>query len=522
MRKTVKILAFALAAVMLAGCGKTETADKNSIETDSNLTNTEAMARVEEEIEVSSETTHPVEQETEMSLSEQETEMSLSEQETENLEMLIGILSFESYLFGGDMENYSFPVNDLDTAMQVVEMASCLYLNDASYEAYLAPMEVNRSMLTRYFEIDDMQEYLNNVFGIENADLSAYCEGDRVVCDLYGELVEKEVEIEQAILKADGTCEITGTVVVIETDGTPSDPYAFDLTVKQNSKSLFGYQVVSMNYSGAASDEISVDENANILQDILLNPDEHKEYYPQEIDGQKVYLALVDVDSDGQDEIFLANTDSVHPNFGPTGLTIFNILKYDNGIVTDFDGDKIYVPLAMSDSFHFYDTGILMTMADSSNGYTYFWNLLTGEYTQGWLSNPDAKEHKKILKEDGTEITGAEADEYFDSLRSGNEIPIVWYEVTPENVAAYLMGGEMEAAYVKEPFGIYKSNDGSSLDFYSEGKVNVSEGNSNTWCTYTVDAGGNLTIYSDSETIEGTYNAQEEEITIYQITFRKR
>lgn len=512
MKSTVKILAMALMAMLLTGCGKTETAVENNVETETGITEAEDISDIEEENDTLSQTELPV---------EQETEVSLSEQETENLEMLIGLFSIDSYLFTEDMENYSFPVNDLDTAMQVVELTSCFYLNDDSYEAYLPPMEVDRSILTRYFETDAMQEYLNNVFGIVNADLSAYCEEGRVVCNLYGELVEKEVNIEKAILKPDDTYKITGTVVIIEPTATPSEPYAFDLTIKPNSESLFGYQVVSMNYSGAVSDETSVAEGENSLQDILLNPDGHKEYYPQEIEYQNLYFALVDIDSDGQDEIFLANAEDVHPNFGPEGLTIFNILKYDNGIVTDIDGDKIYVPLAVSNSFHFYDTGILMTMADASNGYTNFWNLLTGEYTEGWLSDPDTRESKKILKEDGTELTGAEAETYFDSLCSGNEIPFVWYDMTPENVAAYLSGGEMEPAYVKEPYGTYKATNGASLEFSSTGSVCISEGNSHTWCTYTVDASGKLTISTESETIEGTYNAQDDFVVIYAAKFRK-
>lgn len=228
MKSTVKILAMALVAMLLTGCGKTETAVENNVET--GIAETEDISDIEEENDTLSQTELPV---------EQETEVSLSEQETENLEMLIALLSIDSYLFTEDMENYSFPVNDLDTAMQVVELASCFYLNDDSYEVYLPPMEVDRSILTRYFETDAMQEYLNNVFGIVNADLSAYCEEGRVVCNLYGELVEKEVNIEKAILKPDDTYKITGTVVIIEPTATPSEPYAFDLTIKPKQRKPF-------------------------------------------------------------------------------------------------------------------------------------------------------------------------------------------------------------------------------------------------------------------------------------------
>ena len=45
-------------------------------------------------------------------------------------------------------------------------------------------MEVEPQTLKKYFEIEDMKSYLKNVFGIEDADLSAYYEGDKVVLSM--------------------------------------------------------------------------------------------------------------------------------------------------------------------------------------------------------------------------------------------------------------------------------------------------------------------------------------------------
>lgn len=96
MKSTVKILAMALVAMLLTGCGKTETAVENNVET--GIAETEDISDIEEENDTLSQTELPV---------EQETEVSLSEQETENLEMLIALLSIDSYLFTEDMENFS-------------------------------------------------------------------------------------------------------------------------------------------------------------------------------------------------------------------------------------------------------------------------------------------------------------------------------------------------------------------------------------------------------------------------------
>lgn len=48
-----------------------------------------------------------------------------------------------------------------------------------------------------------------------------------------------------------------------------------------------------------------------------------------------------------------------------------------------------------------------------------------------------------------------------------------------------------------------------------KGNVLVSEGNSSTWCSYSLDADGNLTIYASSETLEGKYNAEQDCVKLY-------
>ena len=63
--------------------------------------------------------------------------------------------------------------------------------------------------------------------------------------------------------------------------------------------------------------------------------------------------------------------------------------------------------------------------------------------------------------------------------------------------------------------GTYRATGGEEMQFNENGNVLVSEGNSSTWCSYSLDADGNLAIYASSETLEGKYNAEQDCIKLY-------
>lgn len=67
--------------------------------------------------------------------------------------------------------------------------------------------------------------------------------------------------------------------------------------------------------------------------------------------------------------------------------------------------------------------------------------------------------------------------------------------------------------------GEYVSNRYASLLFDTDGSVTVSESGGSTRCSYDLDEDGNLTIYADSENLEGTYNAEQDSITLYGINY---
>ena len=430
-----------------------------------------------------------------------ETEIALSEEEQESLQVMTSVFTLNSYLFTDDMYGNSYPVSDLEAAMRLIDMMGCFAQTDDSYLRHLPAMEVEPQTLKKYFEIEDMKSYLKNVFGIEDADLSAYYEGDKVVLSMVGEPISHDENvIDTAVQISEGVYGISGTYFLSEASDDFEAGFPYTITVAKNDASLFGFQMISMefgedvveNQSGQASGDGS-------LSDILLNSSGNSAYYPQGVEYGRQYFALLDIDQDGEDEILLGTTDTFDYYEKPIWITIFNVLKYDRGTgeTWDFDGDNVYQPLD-ANSWHYYDTGILLTMAEVGSGHTYAWNLLTGEFTDTEAVNPDYK-----------------------TLTSGTEIPIVWYEVNQGNLQAMITGGTMEAVDVPTPYGTYSTNRGEELEFSDNGTVRVSEGGSHKDCAFTIDGEGNLVIDPDGEALEGTYNAQTDIIWIDNLKFRR-
>lgn len=471
-------------------------------------------------------------------------EISLSQEEEEGIRVLLEILTENSYHFGGDMFGHHYPVTDPAEAMKVIDILGNQGLTVSSYLDYLPPTEMTTEMPTgtaeglpygvRYCEPEDVQRYLKNVFGIENADISAYCEDDKVVFDMIGDYQMTESTIDSVTGGEGSFYTVTGTIDILEADDLPEARYPYELALIKNPDSPFGFRLLSLDFGEEVDAADDSGRNAGTggdgsLADILLNPEENSIYYPQEVEYEQMVFALLDIDQDGEDEILLGSASDISSYSGANWVTIFNILKYDRstGEVSDFDGDKIYEPLD-ANSWHYYDTGILMTMVEAGQGHTNFWNLRTGEFVDAALQvsedpngSPDSEGHSKIYNVDGRDITGTEADQYYQSLKSGNEIPVIWREVSQDNVDALVTGGNVMPVYIPTPYGRYRTNRGFELEFFNDNTVLVSEGNSNKKCAFTIDGAGNLMIDPDGEAVEGTYDAQADEIKIYELKFRR-
>lgn len=486
---------------------------------------------VEIPVQTESETTEI--QETSASEPITETEITLSDKEQKDLQVLVSVLTLNSYHFGEDMYGYHYPVSDVSVDMTTIDILGNEGLRDSFYMEYLPPTETDDTLI-RYCDKEDVQLYLKNVFGIEDADISAYCEGDRVIFDMIGDTSTlQEVAIDRSVLISDNTYKIEGIYFAWYIDDTLESAYPYELTVIKNDASSFGFQVISMDFGKEVTEDYEqagqVTTGDGSLSDILLNPEGNSAYYPQGVEYKDLYFALIDIDKDGEDEILLGTPGDTDYFGDPIFMAIFNILKYDrsSGTVTDFDGDKVYNPLD-ADSWHYYDTGVLMTMAEVGEGHTNFWNLLTGEFIDAalWVRDdpskgPDSEGHSKIYNANGREITGVEADQYYQSLKSGNEIPIIWCEANTANIEALISGGSVTAVNIPVPYGSYKSNRGSKLNFLSDTRVQVSEGGMSNICDYTIDSMGNIVIDPANEAVEGTYNSATDELVFYGMKFKK-
>lgn len=468
--------------------------------------NTEQQEAVQENVpieEVPEETSIKEEDDQAENISDDGMEITLSEKEEKDIKMLVSMLSLNSYFYGGDMYGGHYPVDDVSANMKLIDMIGNMGLTDSSYMEYLPPTETDDTTLIRYCNPDDVQEYLKNVFGMENADISAFCEGDRAVFNMVGDFLLVDATIDPVEALPDGNNKISGTFSLWITTDIMEVAYPYELIALKNEESPFGFQMVSLEFGEETEGDYESEEpmpaDDGTLGDILLNPEENSAYYPQEVEYQHMLFALLDIDQDGEDEILLGSASDISPYWGANWVTIFNILKYDRstGEVSDFDGEMVYQPMD-ANSWHYYETGNLLTMAEVGNGHTNCWNLLTGEFTDTEAVNPD-----------------------YASLTSGKEIRIVWCEVHEANVEALLNGGTMIPVYIPKPYGRYSANRGSELEFYDDNTVLVSEGDSNTKCAYTIDGMGNLVIDPDGEAIEGFYDSLADEIRIDALKFRR-
>lgn len=381
---------------------------------------------------------------------EEAVEVELSETERENLRILAQF--FTATRWGENLAGEEIIPTEQNVCDFIGRVANENFeYNQWAYDKYL-PTRIAEEEFRQVYTADSIKEYVKSVFGVELSEINSLMlteeNGNYVTMEAQFSSGDKCV-ITKVIAKGD-TYTVMGTDAfgeyqdIYSSEPTYISSYNFTMTLTKNEDSPFGYILNSIKYE--QGEEVEAEET-NKLKEILLYPENYSGYYSAISDYQNLFFALVDIDGDEVEEVMLGKAESVHPNFGPEALKIINILKYDaeSNTVTDFDGDKVYEPLAVSNSFKLYDTGILMTRADMNYAYTNFWNLITGEFNEGWLWYPDdvmagvnSEGHSKVKKQDGTEITGEEGDKLYESLMSGEELPFEWYEATEENVKSVL------------------------------------------------------------------------------------
>lgn len=183
----------------------------------------------------------------------EDADVSLSLEFQQRLGTLAKAITFRCHSWDNEMgEGYSYPVGSVRANMEVIDVLSLCALSDPSYYRYLPSMEIdpNASVYNihyeRYFDPAEMQLYMKNVFGIENANMAPYIQYDKVVSYLFTDFPLSKFELQNAVLLPDGACEITGNGVVFYDVYACS--YPFRMVVKENLESPFGFQLLSITF----------------------------------------------------------------------------------------------------------------------------------------------------------------------------------------------------------------------------------------------------------------------------------
>lgn len=208
-----------------------------------------------EETEQEEEQTNVIEQvdktdeknESDIESEEEQAEVTLSEEEQHDLETLVSLLTLDGYFFGGGMDSYQYPVDNMGMFVNMMNIVGSFSTMDDSYAKYLPKMEMDMDEYIGYSDVEEIQSYVNHVFGVEAADMSAYSENGKVSFLLYLDRMKSEVSIDSVSRESDGTYEISGNVSIIEF-GPTVNTFSYLLIVTKNEDSVFGYQVVSMSY----------------------------------------------------------------------------------------------------------------------------------------------------------------------------------------------------------------------------------------------------------------------------------
>ena len=165
-----------------------------------------------------------------------------------------GMLTLDSYFFGGDMYGGHYPVEDVAVNMNLIDMIGCLALTDSSLLGYLPPAQTDPATLIRYCVEEDVRQYLENVFGIAQADLSAFCSDGLAVFAMVGDYTLTETVIDRAVAGPDGAYRITGTFFLWHMEDILEVAYPYELTVIKKEESPFGFQVRSMEFGEAVTE----------------------------------------------------------------------------------------------------------------------------------------------------------------------------------------------------------------------------------------------------------------------------
>ena len=177
-------------------------------------------------------------------------------------------------------------------------------------------------------------------------------------------------------------------------------------------------------------------------RDVLLDPSSYTQYYPSDTDFNSICFAIADIDGDGKNELLIGDQ---YREYDEQPFRIINVLTEKDGEILDYDGTHIYENIS---EFVLYSNGILESYLWDGWNKTSLWNLATGEFWEGEKYKPvegsldlpaDEREtHAYLTDQNGTVYEGQAGDEEYQTLTQGETIPLIWYQVTEENMTAVL------------------------------------------------------------------------------------
>lgn len=234
----------------------------------------------------------------------------------------------------------------------------------------------------------------------------------------------------QAPMKENGDQDITMTAEKPETETMEKETSETETTEKLETE------------TSEVEDAEREDNQKVTYRDILSDTSSYMEYYPSDTDFNSICFTIADIDSDGKNELLIGDQ---YREYDEQPFRIINVLTEKDGEILDYDGDHTYENIS---EFVLYSNGILESYLWDGWNKTCLWDLTTGKSWEGAKYKPvegsldlpaDEREtHAYLTDKNGTVYEGQAGDEEYQTLTQGETIPLIWYQVTEENMTAVL------------------------------------------------------------------------------------
>lgn len=348
---------------------------------------------------------------------EAEQEITLSEEEQQALNVLVSNMELVYSNFGlfADDSNPS-----LEDAMYFVfGLATMDRFNDSLYASYIPSYTIEENIYGR-MNAENVADYCKEVFGLDNVDLTTvnydqikYEDGTIKVLLADG-LFDNSL-IHKVTLKSDGTYMVYAMGEMEMADGSAIESRDYVLHMQKNENSPFGFTLLDIGNGedqSSDSDTVTDDEYLAKYADILKNPYDYEEFYPEYFkeshpgyalgdfgqsypENYPLWFALADADGNGIKELYIGHSryGEAEENTDGKSMAITNVLEYDTASqkVIDLDGDAYYETYGLDS--HLLEGGIVYSSTEIHKALTNYYNIFTGEM---WENDVDSEEFRQV------------------------------------------------------------------------------------------------------------------------------